>query len=350
MIDFTGVTALRIPEGDVTKVVRKSDSVVLWEKVTGRLPREYQEVEYIHIPSGAYINTGFIPADDTTFYIKVRPLAGYGFGTGQAPRLAISNDTNSAFVQIYNVSNGVNGIFEYHVPDGRIDTEMFEITTHSSKGECQTWVNGKTNGGVGPDVGTYWNMSFTNPMYIGAWRYNATTLRTGTSDVFAVRAQIGSTQYLDLVPCYRKSDNACGMYNLVDGAFLTNAGTGTITKGPNVVLGSTGTTIPIVWKPGYCCEHATGKSFIPFVNSSYTVSEAVEVEPGTTYTLSIIATATSSFRFVGANSNDIVTEAINNNIVIGDNTFTFTPSNGTTQMRIRTYTGNEIWTWKLSKG
>lgn len=36
MIDFTGVTALRIPEGDVTKVVRKSDGVVLWEKVTIR--------------------------------------------------------------------------------------------------------------------------------------------------------------------------------------------------------------------------------------------------------------------------------------------------------------------------
>lgn len=31
-IDFTGVTAVQIPEGNATKIVRKSDGAVLWEK------------------------------------------------------------------------------------------------------------------------------------------------------------------------------------------------------------------------------------------------------------------------------------------------------------------------------
>lgn len=231
-MNFSQVTEVAINEGVVSQIIK--DGVVLWSAKRARLPKEYQEVEYIHIPDGGYIDTGFIPANDTTFYIKVRPISGYAFGTGQVPRLAISNATNSAVVQIYNVSNGANGLFEYYVPDGKVDTEIFEITTYSSEGYCQTWINGTTNGEMGPEAGRYWNMSFTNPMYIGAWQYNATTLRTGTTDVYAVRMSIGSTQYLDLVPAYRKADNTVGLYNLVNGQFLTNAGTGTMTVGPNV--------------------------------------------------------------------------------------------------------------------
>lgn len=34
-IDFTGVKAVTIPEGSVKKITRKSDGVVLWEKITG---------------------------------------------------------------------------------------------------------------------------------------------------------------------------------------------------------------------------------------------------------------------------------------------------------------------------
>ncbi len=39
----------------------------------------------------------------------------------------------------------------------------------------------------------------------------------------------------DLVPCYRKSDNEIGMYDLVSNTFYINAGTGTFIKGPDVI-------------------------------------------------------------------------------------------------------------------
>lgn len=38
----------------------------------------------------------------------------------------------------------------------------------------------------------------------------------------------------DFIPCYRKSDNVPGMYDLVTNVFFTNAGTGTIGVGPDV--------------------------------------------------------------------------------------------------------------------
>ena len=37
-----------------------------------------------------------------------------------------------------------------------------------------------------------------------------------------------------LIPCYRKSDDVIGMYDIVSNQFLTNAGTGAFTKGANV--------------------------------------------------------------------------------------------------------------------
>lgn len=341
MIDFTGVTALRIPEGDVTKVVRKSDGVVLWEKVTSRLPKEFQEVEYIHIPSGAYINTGFIPADDTTFYIKMQSYSGYSFGTGSNPRLA--SVINGTGIQVYNPLNSTSGISTiYSVNDLSIPEVVIEITTYTGTDYCQTWATGYDSGERYSDSGYVWPTNYTLPLYVGAMNYSTTNTRVAVTDVYAVRAQIGSTHYLDLVPAYRKADNVAGLYNLISGEFLTNAGSGTITIGP--IIG-----IILVWKPGYCCEYAVGKSYTPFVSSSYTVSEAIAVEPGVTYKVNVQATAGSSFRFVGANSNGIVTETVNCPIVVGDNIFTFTPSSNTTQMRIRTYAGNENWTWKLSK-
>ena len=39
---------------------------------------------------------------------------------------------------------------------------------------------------------------------------------------------------LELIPCYRKSDNVIGLYDMVGGTFYTNNGTGTFTKGDDV--------------------------------------------------------------------------------------------------------------------
>jgi len=42
------------------------------------------------------------------------------------------------------------------------------------------------------------------------------------------------TLLVDLVPCYRKSDNKPGMYDKVHNTFYTNVGTGDFTVGPDV--------------------------------------------------------------------------------------------------------------------
>ena len=44
----------------------------------------------------------------------------------------------------------------------------------------------------------------------------------------------GTTPLREFVPCYRKSDSAAGLYDLVNGVFYTNAGSGTFVVGGNV--------------------------------------------------------------------------------------------------------------------
>ena len=40
--------------------------------------------------------------------------------------------------------------------------------------------------------------------------------------------------FRNFIPCYRKSDNVAGLYDLVNGVFYTNAGTGTFIKGNDI--------------------------------------------------------------------------------------------------------------------
>lgn len=49
--------------------------------------------------------------------------------------------------------------------------------------------------------------------------------------IYGVRISQGEEIIRDYVPCYRKSDGVIGLYDMCTGAFLTNAGTGTFTKG-----------------------------------------------------------------------------------------------------------------------
>lgn len=43
-----------------------------------------------------------------------------------------------------------------------------------------------------------------------------------------------SNDHIELIPCYRKSDSKPGMYDIVSGYFYTNLGTGEFLKGPNI--------------------------------------------------------------------------------------------------------------------
>jgi hypothetical protein len=52
--------------------------------------------------------------------------------------------------------------------------------------------------------------------------------------IYNVKIYTSGNLVRDFIPCYRKSDDVIGLYDLVNDAFYTNAGTGTFTKGGDI--------------------------------------------------------------------------------------------------------------------
>lgn len=238
MIDFTGVKAITIPEGKVNKIT--ANGVVLWEKVTSRIPSIYQEVEYVKATDnvGSYINLGF--AFDTKAKIYLTQIVttlsssrlGYIFGAAEnsgklrcmltspcesngGPTLYGSNGSTYITSIVNMVGNAVNE-FEMIVEEGNL--VLSNIT------------NGKTMRNKNQAEYT-----MTNNLYLFAQNYNGNA-RFGYDRAIKAFKYYDKTNTLicDLVPCYRKSDGVIGMYDIARQSFLTNAGSGAFTKGADV--------------------------------------------------------------------------------------------------------------------
>lgn len=231
MIDFTGVKALTIPEGKVSRITRKSDGTLIWEAVTSRIPKEYQEVEYINMPSGAYINTGWIPSNDSVFRIKFKVIRGnYFWGCGSNPRLAAAYSEPS-IIKVYNPTNSKNGVYQV----ANVANKAIDIETYTSVEFCSLTIDGNTESRLG-DGGGGWNVLYNSalPMLLGAWSYNATTTRHGEMDLYYSKASVSGVDVFEMIPCYRKSDGVIGVYDTVSKTFFTNAGTGSFIKGADI--------------------------------------------------------------------------------------------------------------------
>lgn len=101
-IDFTGVTAVQIPEGNVLKIARKSDGTVLWEKpASGDLPAGYTRLEYVLFTGKQTVDTGIMPDRNTKIEVvfeKTQSSTMYLYG--------VRTSNNTASVTAYLTSSG----------------------------------------------------------------------------------------------------------------------------------------------------------------------------------------------------------------------------------------------------
>lgn len=75
------------------------------------------------------------------------------------------------------------------------------------------------------------NQNATTPynMYIFACNNSGTVARQCSAKLYDMKIKIDGETVRDLVPCYRKTDDEAGLYDLAQGEFLTNSGTGSFT-------------------------------------------------------------------------------------------------------------------------
>lgn len=187
------------------------------------LPSEYTQVEYIKSSGTQYINTGIALNDTMTIRIKYDYIsAGFVFGSRVGSSIGYSGITNEIagkYVK-YIIRYGNKIIYKQDTaPAGTVNVVISP--------------NGVTLNGADVSTTTYGNNFYAGNCYLFTVNNNGSPY-TGEFAVNLIR-RFTIDNIIDLVPCRRKSDNVLGMYDLVNDTFLTNAGKGTFTAGPDVV-------------------------------------------------------------------------------------------------------------------
>lgn len=197
------------------------ETITVEEPPTARIPSEYQEVAWVQIGKveGGHIHSGVHTA------IKW-------------------SEANKIIVKVQNItSTNANDIY-FSGWSSETAKQTPYIATRTSKANYLFGAqSGLTNYAVSPNT--------VDPADLNANEFTLTFNSTSTADIFfggwhdgafshphkwcIVQFYNGDTLLADYVPCYRKSDAVIGFYDLLGGAFYTDAsGSNGFLKGENV--------------------------------------------------------------------------------------------------------------------
>lgn len=236
-INFADVEIITIPEGTVTQI--ECNGTVLWKY--SRLPNAYQEVEYIESSGKQYIDTGICPNNNTymhlrlytactgSFYVSGSRASGGNIYFGQTGTLSASKI--SATVNGISATASTSGgsywkrlssgqTYEVTLQTNGDGTYFYEIIDETNK---QTYSITKEYDELG-DISV--------PILLFALRND--NIISGTNRLYEYTLIQNGSKVRDFLPCYRKSDNEVGLYDLVSQTFFTNDGSGSFTPGPNI--------------------------------------------------------------------------------------------------------------------
>ena len=191
------------------------------------LPNMYIELEYIESSRTQYIDTG-VNADSNLrvvldmAYTSVSNNNYTNIGAIKYDETIQSGDRyrryhmlqqNNNLRHFTNTSSTTIGqadtdrhIFNFDVPNGKyyIDEQVTTMPTSEFDTQLNYWLFGR-------------NSDKTNLRYLSSMQ------------IYSCKMYYNDSLVRSFVPCYRKSDNVIGMYDMVSRQFFTNAGTGSFT-------------------------------------------------------------------------------------------------------------------------
>ena len=232
-MNFSNTKSLTIPEGNVTKI--SHGNVVLWQKITSRIPAEYQEVEWVGRETNAaltYIDLGFAFDTKATIYIGFLKhfTSSQFFGAAESSgkyRCMITDNSTQIIAYGSTESSYTTAAIPAVSAGGYMD---LKYTLDANMLEIEDLATGSYdyNNKVVP-------YRMTSNLALFAQYYNG-NYRTSGGFGFTYFKYYDKTDTLicDLVPCYRKSDGEIGMYDIVRKMFLVNQGAAALIKGSDV--------------------------------------------------------------------------------------------------------------------
>ena len=237
--------------------------------VSPRLPSAYQEVEYIQSSGTQWIDTLYNAKLTTKFEFKMKytTLADskYLFGnqydaSGLATAIFVGG--GSPPPAIYRCFGNVYDFTATGVSSTTNDLEItFDVQNKS------LIINGIT---ISMSSATATNNANTSCLIFSASdsrsAYPAST-RCSSSRCYYFNIYENNVLVRQFVPCYRKSDNEAGLYDLVNDVFYTNQGSGSFTCG-----------VPIIYDSRYQQVEYIESSGTQYINSHYACNGNTKVE------------------------------------------------------------------------
>lgn len=189
------------------------------------LPSGYKQLQYIRSTGTQHIDTGFEPNQNTRVVMKVNvpstPTAASAiFGartSGTSNAYALFWINSSAAWCIDYKTSGTRHAFTGVATSGELEID-YNKNTATINGESHTWEA----------------TTFQAPcnMTLLACNSNGTVAQKISAELYFCQVYDNGTLIRDLVPALRTSDGAIGLYDLENGVFYANAGTGTFVAGP----------------------------------------------------------------------------------------------------------------------
>ena len=211
--------------GTIPTPTRTGYSFLGWTTRSSGLPSGYKAVEYIESTGTQYIDTGFKPNQNTRMEVKFNAssLSADRFVFG-----ARTTATSKAFAAYVKSDGKIYSNYRtYNTNSGYTYTANQDVTVDLNKNKFYVDGTLKT---------THSSGNFTTD-------YNLTLFGLNTSGgvqsgfvgkIYYAKLYDNGTLIRDFIPAYRMSDGEVGLYDKVTGAFYTNQGTGTFSKGSNV--------------------------------------------------------------------------------------------------------------------
>ena len=214
----------------------KVNKVYVWRQ-TAKLPSEYKEVEYIQSSWTQCINTWFNVTKNSKIFVDIQ----FTSTTVQQRAFGVDNWIDGVSMASYINGSGKYSryignwwsSFTFQATTITADTSRHTFTLDNSRYIITTGWNEVSNT---VNSQTITNNPTNNQLAILAqyWPNEDAYYNYASAKLYACKIWDNNVLVRDFIPCYRKSDNVIGLYDLVNNQFYTNAWTGNFTKWDDV--------------------------------------------------------------------------------------------------------------------
>ena len=208
----------------------------------------YDVLEYIESSGTQYIDTGYIATStDYTYELDMAPTKIGGFysyigfmASGTTPRAGIHEYSNTFMI-------GANATTNSSVTP--VVNERMVLKNHCKSGAQKLY---KNNVQIASNSTTFNHSSNTLTTHIFGRNYSSGR-NLSSIKLYEAKIYEGSTLVRHYIPVRRQSDNAFGLYELLNGTFHANSGSGTFVSGPAITNKSASI---------YKDQHVSGRTII----------------------------------------------------------------------------------------